>query len=96
MNEFIAIRVARWLYPNYRTLAVPVSVAQNIGLLTHALLGITIIFTPDKIPESPVKNRTPGNRNSNPKKQKITQYKNGKSNNSSTNCCKRLTELSSH
>src|SRR6218665_2471916 len=32
-------RVARWLSPKYRTLIVPMSVAQNIKLLTHALSG---------------------------------------------------------
>jgi len=39
-------RVARWLLPKHQTLAVPVSVAQNIELLSHALSGITIIFIP--------------------------------------------------
>jgi len=34
--------------PKYRTLSVPVSVAQNIEILTHALSGITIISIPDK------------------------------------------------
>ena len=50
-------RVARWLSPKYRTLAVLVSVAQNIELLTHALSGIIIIFTQYIEP----KYRTPGN-----------------------------------
>jgi len=42
-------RVARWFSQKYRTLAVPVSVAQNIELLT--LSGITIIFIADKEPK---------------------------------------------
>src|SRR6218665_2754119 len=44
-------RVARWLSPKYRTLAVPV--AQNIELFTRALSNImpTIIFIPDKKPK---------------------------------------------
>ena len=41
-------KVARWLSPKYRTLAVPVSVAQNIELFTHALSCIIIIFIPNK------------------------------------------------
>src|SRR6218665_2300295 len=36
-------RVARWLSPKYRTLIVPMSVAQNIKLLTHALSGISLV-----------------------------------------------------
>jgi len=44
-------RVARWLSPKYWTLAVPMSVAQNIELFTHVLSGITIIFIPDKEPK---------------------------------------------
>src|SRR6218665_252209 len=37
-------RVARWLSPKYRTLAVPMSVAQNIELLlTHALSSISLV-----------------------------------------------------
>ena len=32
----------------YRILAVPMSMAQNIELLTHELSGITIIFIPDR------------------------------------------------
>jgi len=36
-------RVARWLSPIYRTLAVPMSVAQNIEPLTHALSGISLV-----------------------------------------------------
>ena len=36
-------RFARWLSPKYRTLSVPMSVAQNIELLTHALSGISLV-----------------------------------------------------
>jgi len=32
-------RVARWLSPKHRTLAVPMSLAQTIELFTHALSG---------------------------------------------------------
>src|SRR6218665_2629079 len=35
--------VARWLSPKYRTLIVPMSVAQNIKLLTHAFSGISLV-----------------------------------------------------
>jgi len=45
------VRVARWLSQKYQTLAVPVSLAQNIELLTHALSGITIISILDKEPK---------------------------------------------
>src|SRR6218665_1654099 len=37
-------RVARWLSPKYRTLAVPMSVAQNIELLKHELSGISQVM----------------------------------------------------
>src|SRR6218665_149507 len=37
------VKVARWLSPKYRTLIVPMSVAQNIKLLTHALSGISLV-----------------------------------------------------
>ena len=47
------VRVARWLSPKFRTLAV----AQNTELLTYELSCFRIIFMPD----SPVKYRTPGN-----------------------------------
>jgi len=47
----VSSRVARWLSSKYRTLAVPVSVTQNIELFTHALSGITVIFIPDKEPK---------------------------------------------
>jgi len=40
-------RVARWVSPKYRTLAV----TQNIELFIHALSGITIVFIPDKEPK---------------------------------------------
>ena len=50
--DHISNRVAKWLSQKYRTLTVPMSVAQNIELLTHALLfGITIIFVPNKEPK---------------------------------------------
>jgi|SRR6218665_487430 len=42
----VTCRVARWLSSKYRTLA------QNIELLAHALSGITIIFIPDKEPNT--------------------------------------------
>src|SRR6218665_1601153 len=45
-------------------LAVSVSVAQNIEPLTHVVSVITIIFIPDKeqkVPDSAVKYRIPGN-----------------------------------
>jgi len=38
-------------FQKYRTMAVPVSGAQNFDLFTHALFGITIIFIPDKEPK---------------------------------------------
>ena len=41
-------RVARWLSPKYRTLAVPVSLEQTIELFTHVLSGILINIIPDK------------------------------------------------
>jgi len=44
-------RVARWLSPKYRTLAVPVSLAQTIGLFTNVLFGTTINIIPDKEPK---------------------------------------------
>jgi len=47
-NMQFAIRVASCLSPKYRTLAVPVSVAQNIELFTHALYRITVNVTPNK------------------------------------------------
>src|SRR6218665_2263157 len=40
-------RIAVGLSPKYRTLAIPVSVAQNIEQFTHALRGNTIIFIPE-------------------------------------------------
>ena len=43
--------VARLHPQKYRTLTVPMSIAQNIELLTSALSGITIIFIPDKEPK---------------------------------------------
>src|SRR6218665_1283345 len=44
--------VARWLSTKYRTLAVSVSVACNIELLTQALSGTCISITiPDKEPK---------------------------------------------
>ena|SRR6218665_541414 len=42
------VRVARWLSPKYRTLAVLVYLAQNVEPFKHALSSITIIFIPDK------------------------------------------------
>ena len=44
-------RVARRLSPKYWTLAVPLSLVQNIELLAHALFGITITFILDKEPK---------------------------------------------
>jgi len=46
-------RVARWLSLRYRTLAVPVSLAQTVELFTHALSGrhIAIHIIPDKEPK---------------------------------------------
>jgi len=45
------IMVTSRLSPKYWTLAVPLSVAENIELFTHALSGITIIIIPDKEPK---------------------------------------------
>jgi len=45
------IRVARWLSTKYRTLSVPVSLAQTIEIFTHALSGITINIIQDKEPK---------------------------------------------
>jgi len=42
------VTVARGFSQKYRTLVVPMSVAQNIQLWTHALSGIIVIFIPDK------------------------------------------------
>src|SRR6218665_1129844 len=44
-------RVARWLSPKYRTLALPVSLAQIIELFKRVLSGITISIIPDKEPK---------------------------------------------
>ena len=41
-------KVARWVSSKYQTLSMPVPVAQNIELFTHALSGITVIFILDK------------------------------------------------
>jgi len=43
--------IASWLSTGHWTKAVPVSVAQNIELFTHALSIITIIFILDKEPK---------------------------------------------
>ena|SRR6218665_1172114 len=37
-------RVARWLSSKYRTLAVPVSVAENIELLAHCPLLLALLY----------------------------------------------------
>ena len=37
-----------WISPKYRTLAVPVSLAQTIELFTHVFSGVTINIIPDK------------------------------------------------
>ena len=44
----MGLRVTKWRSPKYRTLTVPVSMAQNIELLTLTLPGISIIFTGQK------------------------------------------------
>ena len=43
LSLYVGLPGARF-FPKYRTLAVPVSVAQNIELFTHALSGISIIY----------------------------------------------------
>ena len=75
----ISDRVARWLSQKYRTLTVPMSVAQHIELFMHTRINCQVLYMyiyvryqaysqfntgqRAKLPENLVKYRTPGNPN---------------------------------